>query len=167
MMTLWTRKVGMIMDLFDVGMGIGIVALGVVGVFISTIIGIILYVFSSLGLMKLAQNRGIENAWLAWIPIGNLYIMGTLVGEMELFGLKIPKLELILPLAPIALGVIIWMPFVNILACLALIILNVAVLYHLFKMYRPDQAMLYTVLSLVLGLFWLFIFLIRNDQVQA
>jgi hypothetical protein len=43
------------------------------------LIGLVCYIFLSIGLMKMAENAGINNAWLAWIPIANYYIMGELV----------------------------------------------------------------------------------------
>jgi len=57
--------------------------LAALGGFIFVIIGIgvAAYVLASLGLMKLAENRRIENPWLAWIPFGNLFILGKLVGD--------------------------------------------------------------------------------------
>ena len=39
------------------------------------IIGLALYIYSALALMKIAQRTGTPNAWLAWIPIGNMYLM--------------------------------------------------------------------------------------------
>ena len=47
------------------------------------VIFIAFYVLKSIGLMTLAANKGIENAWLAWIPVADLYIMGSIVGEMD------------------------------------------------------------------------------------
>lgn len=44
------------------------------GVF-AAIFGIAVYVYMSLALMKIAQRNNTPNAWLAWIPIGNLYLM--------------------------------------------------------------------------------------------
>lgn len=43
------------------------------------IVGIISYVFMSLGLYTMAKNRGIDYAWLAWIPIASGYIQGKLI----------------------------------------------------------------------------------------
>lgn len=43
------------------------------------LIGVVCYIFLSIGLMKMAENAGIKNSWLAWIPIGNTYIIGELV----------------------------------------------------------------------------------------
>ena len=39
------------------------------------IIGLAVYVYTSLALMKIAQKTNTPNAWLAWIPIANMYLM--------------------------------------------------------------------------------------------
>jgi hypothetical protein len=38
------------------------------------------YVYSSLTLMIVAQKTGTEHAWLAWVPIGNLYLTSKIAG---------------------------------------------------------------------------------------
>lgn len=53
---------------------------------------ILLYVFYSMGLYEMAAKRNIENAWLAWIPIGNYFIMGMIAKENS----KLKNLEYIL-----------------------------------------------------------------------
>lgn len=50
---------------------------------IAALIGIAFYVFSSLMFYKLAQKRGVDHAWLAWIPYGNLYLLGQIAGPDE------------------------------------------------------------------------------------
>ena len=46
-------------------------------------IGLISYVLSSLAYYKIAKRRNIENAWLAWIPFGNSWIMGRVANEYD------------------------------------------------------------------------------------
>lgn len=36
------------------------------------------YIFMSLGLFTIAQNRRIPNPWLAWIPLANLWLLGCI-----------------------------------------------------------------------------------------
>ncbi len=67
----------------------------------------------SIGLYNLAVNRGIENPWLAWIPIADLYIMGLLVGEMDLFGYHLDNLGLWVPVIFVGGWIM------NLLTCLA------------------------------------------------
>ena len=46
------------------------------------IIGIAVYIYAAIVLMTIAQKTKTENAWLAWIPIANIYLM-TQVGEVS------------------------------------------------------------------------------------
>ncbi len=41
------------------------------------------YVMTSLSLMTIAKRRGIQNPWLAWIPIGNYWILGAITSEYD------------------------------------------------------------------------------------
>ena len=38
----------------------------------------VFYVLQSLGLYTIAKRRGIENPWLAWIPVANYWILGCI-----------------------------------------------------------------------------------------
>lgn len=56
------------------GMLMGVVQ----GLFPSTLIGIAIYVLSSMALYTVAQRRGIHKPWLAWLPVANVWILGSL-----------------------------------------------------------------------------------------
>lgn len=123
-----------------------------------SIIGILLYVLLAIGLYGLAKTEGTGNEWFAFIPILQLYIVGKILKEIRIGGYTIPMLELVLPLAPIAapivgsiIGIIpIIGGLVQLLINLALMVLYVVVYYNFFKRYRGDQAILMTVLSIIL-----------------
>ncbi len=137
---------------------------GAVGTTFAVIIGIVAYVLFALGLMKLAQNKGIENAWLAWIPIANFYLLGRIVETVNIGTWEIPRLEIVLPISVAAVMLLGGVRVLGFLLLIAFAVLMGFVLHRLFSKYRPDQAVLYTVLSIVLGLVWVFIFIIRNDK---
>ena len=60
--------------LFQMLMGLPFLAVfGVLGVALA--IGIAFYVLGALPVYQLAKNAGLPNAWLAWIPYGNVYIL--------------------------------------------------------------------------------------------
>lgn len=42
------------------------------------VMGIIGYVLSALALYTMAENRGIRNGWMAWLPVLNVWIIGSL-----------------------------------------------------------------------------------------
>lgn len=46
--------------------------------FSGSLIRIAVYVFTALSLYTIAKRRGISKAWLAWIPVVNIWIVGSL-----------------------------------------------------------------------------------------
>ena len=44
----------------------------------SSLLGIAVYVLTSIALYTLASRRGIKNAWLSWVPVINCWIIGSL-----------------------------------------------------------------------------------------
>lgn len=45
--------------------------------------GIALYVLESIGVMKLARNRGMRNPWLIWIPVVGSFTIGALADDIQ------------------------------------------------------------------------------------
>ena len=50
---------------------------------ISGLAGLVGYVLGAIALYTLAQRRGIQHAWLAWIPVGNVWILGSLADQYK------------------------------------------------------------------------------------
>ena len=48
------------------------------GVLIVWGISLVCYVLLALGLWKIARKRGIRNPWLAWIPVANVWLEGSI-----------------------------------------------------------------------------------------
>ena len=42
------------------------------------IISVVAYVFTALSLYTIAKRRGIRNPWLAWIPVADVWVLGSL-----------------------------------------------------------------------------------------
>ena len=143
------------------GYGIWAAAAGIITVV--AILGIAAYVLTALGLYKIAQNRGEENAWLAWVPIAQLYIIGKIIVEEKFGTFVIPRMDLVLPLGALATAALFGILVLGQLVAIAYAVIAVYALYLLFKKYAPEQAVLYTVLSAI-GLFAIFIFVIRDKQ---
>ena len=61
----------------DIGESLGAL-FGLTWSTLPTLISIAVYVFTALGLYTLAQRRGLRNPWLAWIPVANVWILGSL-----------------------------------------------------------------------------------------
>ena len=58
---------------------------GIVGmiVLVAGLIAIVGYVFQSIGLYTIAKRRGIANPWLAWLPVGNYWIAGSIADQYQ------------------------------------------------------------------------------------
>lgn len=133
----------------------GFAAVAIVAVIfllIAIAIGIALYVIFSLALYKMAINAKLENPWLAWIPFFNLYIIAKLIKSLKIGTYLIPNLEVVLPMASAITFVLSYTPILKILlsplVSIANFVLVLFALNKLYKMYKPDNAVLYTVLSI-------------------
>jgi hypothetical protein len=127
------------------------------------IIGIVLYVLFAIGLYGMAKNQKLENEWFAWIPILQLYIVGKILKEIKIADYTISRLEIVLPVATLAMMVLSGIPVIGWLLGLAYFIFNIFVTYQLFKMYKGDKATLMTVLSFILFFMGpIYIFNLRN-----
>ena len=69
----------------DAGMEIvGFFLLFILGIYLLIFAFLILsYVLQSVGLYAIAKHRGIKNPWLAWIPVGNMWIMGSISDQYQ------------------------------------------------------------------------------------
>lgn len=132
--------------------------LGGVASFLFFIIGIGLFVLMAIGLYGLAKTENTGNEWFAFIPILQFYIVGKILKEVKISTYTIPQLELVLPLAPIAvliagsiLGII---PLIggllSIILNIAFAIFSIIVLFNFYKRYKGDSATLMTALSVIL-----------------
>ena len=65
-------------DVFAVFMGIYMSMLLVsLGFFL------VMYILQSLGMYKIAKRRGINNPWLSWVPLGNLWMLGSISDQYQ------------------------------------------------------------------------------------
>ena len=44
---------------------------------------LVTYILQSLGMYKIARRRGIRNPWLAWLPVGHLWILGSISDQYQ------------------------------------------------------------------------------------
>jgi len=153
-------------------------------------ISIAVYVLRALGLYKLAKNSQIRNPWLAWMPVGDTYIMGSLARNSPFVKRKFPNIHIILPsiigayvifyiafmiyffsIVPLGMAsnMFSFTPFVIFYILFMLFALFMAaayyfVLYHVYKSYDSNNTVLYTVLSIIFRLDFVFLFVIRNKK---
>ncbi|MBU3191345.1 hypothetical protein K9O30_06875 [Clostridium bowmanii] len=130
--------------------------------FFFTFIGIVLYVIFALSFYRITVNAGIENPWLACIPIVQFYILAKIIKTLQISGYEIPNLEFILPGATILVMLLRDVPVIGSLLAVANFILILFALNKLYRLYKPEQAVLYTVLS-IFSLPIPFIFLTIKD----
>ena len=85
-----------------------ILLLGILGVVL--LFGLISWILSSVGLHKIAKRRGIAHAWLAWLPIGREWVLGSVSDQYQhLVQGKITarrRILLILEVASIVVGIV-------------------------------------------------------------
>lgn len=143
-----------------------LIALGAF-LFVLFAIGVVFYCLMAVGLMTMAKKRGIENPWLAWIPIGNYYILGQLIGTIDFGDTKIENAPMVLLFGGIGVILLLYVPVIGGLLLLAFVVLFAAALYKLYLLYKPGSEVLYLVLSIIFpGIaMGIIIFNIRNNDV--
>jgi hypothetical protein len=62
-------------------MSVLLILLGVLAV--ALLVSVVFWIISSLSLQAIARRRGIRNAWLAWVPIGNQWILGSIADQYQ------------------------------------------------------------------------------------
>lgn len=158
----------------------GVVAIYLVFCFVILGLSLVQYIFQSLGLYTIAKRRGISKPWLAWVPVGNVWIMGCISDQYQYVarGLNKNKRTLLMWLNVIMvvlLGLYTAFMVTMIIAqengdhmmtgalgimLLALVMFAVSVWYSilvymaqfdLFRSAEPDNAVLYLVLSILIG----------------
>lgn len=135
--------------------------------FLILILLFIPYIFGAIGLYTMAKRANISNEWLAFIPIGNAYIIGELIDEkLKWFtigksgGIKL----LILCLGALVINII---PVVGNLVSILLGIFWLVVYYWLFEKYSESAVVLTIINVITAGLASAFImFALRNKEAR-
>lgn len=127
-------------------------------------IGLALYALTAYSLYTMATRRGIANAWLAWVPIANLYILAQILRTLNIMGLEIPMFTVVYPVAALVVGLLGQVKVIGPLLSLCYFIMSLFALNKLYRMYAPANATLFTILS-IFGLPAPFLlYSIRNNQ---
>lgn len=136
--------------------------MGTLGIFF-LLITIVFYILKSIGLATLAANKGIEMPWLAWIPVADLYIAGSIVDEMDFLGIRFTNLALWAPVIIYGGALLNTIPVIGWLIAVIAFLFGIGFTYNLFNRYS-GYAALFTILSIFLCLWPVFIFVIRNNN---
>ena len=166
---------------FDMDMLSGMAGIGVIfvlvylfAVFVGVALSLVTYVFHSLSLHTIANRRGIRHGWLAWIPVCNLWVLGSISDQYQYVvkGKIKSRRKMLLGLnIGLIIGYFLWL-FVTLvtsvagkegLALIFLIFGGLAIIilviwqavcmwmayYDLYRSSDPNNAVLYLVLSIV------------------
>ncbi len=133
------------------------------------IVSLVFYVLESIGLYHIAQCRGIDNAFLAWIPIGRMYLLGNVADQIEMHEGKNTKYSLILLICGCVtffsgvLTGLFELPWLLVWGLsIATTVFTYISYYQIFKVHAPQKATVFLVLSILLGLGPIFVFAVRN-----
>lgn len=60
------------------------VLVGVLVIYLLTFgLGIAMYILQSLGMYTIANRRGIKHPWMAWLPVTNMWILGSIADQYQ------------------------------------------------------------------------------------
>lgn len=156
---------------------------------VGPLLGILSYVLTALALYTIARRRGISNPWLAWLPVADTWLLGSLSDQYRYVARGQEKHKRIWLLAlniamVLMIGVVVMFALVLVfgrpafswlyLLGLCLILLGIAAavavlhymaLYDVFVSCDPENAVLFLVLSIFVGAIApLFLFVLRNKD---
>lgn len=120
---------------------------------------IVMYILKSIGLYKMSRKENTSFAWLSFVPYGELYLIGKVVGKTKIYGIDISHAEYVLPIILLSNA----LPFTCGIPTVLFILAFFGLLYRLYQKKTPNFAVALTMLSvLFVPLVPLFIFSIRN-----
>ena len=142
--------------------------------------GIISYVLNAVGLYRIAKRRGIHHAWLAWVPVGTCWLLGSISDHYQYFAkqkqtsrrkillilcLILVAVSLVFSVGAVALGISagnrngsVLSVALMVISYLAMMGLAIAVTvfcyiayYDLFRSCKPKNDVLFLVLSILVN----------------
>ena len=114
-----------------------------------SIYSVALYLAIAFSLYHIGRNNGVRHAWLAFVPIVQYSIIGSLCEEYVLWGIRIRPLSLVM------VGLELLQAFLGFFGRgffvlqMAINLLLVLILHKFFYLFDPRKALLYSVLSLL------------------
>jgi hypothetical protein len=154
--------------------GFGIFIFVFILVFILFAIGF--YVLKAIGIYRLAQRRGIDHAWVAWIPFAQNYVYAEIIGqELTVGKYTIPQFPWIYIVmlygSSIVAGILSIVPFIGwVLAALLGPVIYVAyvyVMYRFFKIFEGDNAVVNTVICTIFPVVFPIMVLVMREKAFA
>lgn len=178
----------MLLNSYDLTRGLSI-GLGLLFGSVGPTLGILSYVFTAFALYTIARRRGIAHPWLAWIPVADAWLLGSLSDQyryvargqekrkriillvlyivMSSCGVAAVTFALVMMFGAPAYGA------TGLLGCILILLASAAAaavlhfmaLYDVYVSCDPENAVLFLVLSIFFGITApLFLFLCRNKD---
>jgi hypothetical protein len=121
-----------------------------------------MYSLQGVGLMKIARKLGITYNWLAWVPFGNIYLLGE-VGVNDIFGIVLTLGQLVYSFN---LGFQILPFWFTLILGFTLFVLWSVALHGVYKRFSREPVAL-SVATVLTGGFLgtIFLFLLRNNEI--
>lgn len=147
--------------------GAGIITALVFALIILIALAVVMYIFESLAIYRIAKNRGIENPWLAWIPIGSAWIVGK-IGDyyLEREGNGGKNLAVWLICIQAAGVVLSWVPFLPYVTSVAATVLMYICIYKFYQSVAPKNATVMLVLSIIFSVALPFILFANRNKLD-
>ncbi len=136
------------------------------------VFGVVCYILSSLGVYTIAKRRGIRYPWLSWLPVGNMWILGSISDQYQyvakgkvknrrkiLLGIMIALVAMSMPIGIVVAvaalgyteaiaGIILFYLLYFVLAIVGSVFQYMAY-YDLFRSCNPSDATLFLVLGIL------------------
>ncbi|MEG2541761.1 MAG: hypothetical protein RSA64_00820 [Christensenellaceae bacterium] len=128
------------------------------------VLGIVFYVFSSLGLYTIARKRNIEYAWIAWIPVAKYYMIGCVADRYnKKYKTRDTYFKWILLGLMIGALILTWVPILGIIIDVVALVFLYMAIYKVYKSCTTSNIVL-IVLSIIFPVIIPFVlFAIRNN----
>lgn len=127
-------------------------------IFVLILVGIGFFVIKAFGFYKIAQRKGIDHAWLAWIPFAQTYLYAEIIGEELVVGkTKIPHFPwlyiAVMFGSSIISGILSLIPIIGWLLALmlgpVLFLINIYIMYRFFRIFTGDNEVVNTVICTI------------------
>ena len=120
--------------------------------FVLMAIGILSYVLFAVGLHTVGERHGVDNAYFAWIPILQYYVLGAVIDHVSIFGQKIDELKWILPGLSVATFILGGVPVLGTLIAIATLVISIVALHKFLEMQGSSSPIGVIVASLFIPL---------------
>lgn len=108
------------------------------------IVALVFYIYSAITMMTIAKKTKTDNAWLAWIPFANIALLANIAKK---------------PWWPVLLMLGFWIPILNILLMLVLLVYVIMWLYKICEIRNKPGWLAILIIIPFLGHIWFMILL--------